>query len=212
MLNPKTDPFDIASVRIGDISPDFTSLAKRSSSIAWDIETTGLDWKSDSIRTCQVYVPDKAIEVVRIGSKVPESLKGLLKDENIKKVFHHAMFDLRFMYFHWSIVPSNIACTKIASKILQPQTEDHSLKTLLKKKLSVKINKELATSDWSVKTLKPEQISYAATDVIFLPTLLDQLEIELKKKNLLPLAHACFRHMPTRVVLEVEEYGDVFTY
>lgn len=212
MLNPKTDPFDIASIRVGDISHDFTSLAKRSSCIAWDIETTGLNWRSDFIRTCQVYVPDRVIEVVQIESEVPKSLVDLLEDENIKKVFHHAIFDLRFMYFHWGIVPSNIACTKIASKILQPQTEDHSLKTLLKKKLGTRINKELATSDWSAKRLKPEQIRYAATDVIFLPKLLDQLEIELKKKDLLQLAHACFKHVPTRVVLEVGKYGDVFTY
>jgi len=212
MLNTKPDPFYITSVRLGDISSDFTLLAKRSSIIAWDIETTGLDWKSDSISTCQVYVPDKAIEVVQIESDIPESLLCLLKDENVKKVFHHAMFDLRFMYFQWGIVPSNIACTKIVSKILQPQIKDHRLKTLLKKKLSIKINKDLAISDWSVKTLKPEQIRYAATDVIFLPRLLNQLEIELKKKDLLQLAHACFKHVPTRVILEVEEYGDVFTY
>mgnify|MGYP006194651211 CR=1 FL=1 len=36
----------------------------------------------------------------------------------VQKVFHHAPFDLRFMVAQWNVTPRNIACTKVASKML----------------------------------------------------------------------------------------------
>jgi ribonuclease D len=206
------DIINKASVRPGDASTELIQEARKTCTVACDIETTGLDWKHDSIQTCQIFVPDFAIEIVRIESDMPLSLLELLEDYRIKKVFHHAMFDLRFFYENWGTVASNVACTKIAAKILEPKAKSHSLKPILKKRLGIDISKGLAKSDWTVETLEPEQIRYAATDVAFLPQLLNVLEDALRKADRFTLAQACFQHIPTRVVLEVNGYGDVFTY
>ena len=206
------DIINKTSVRSGDASTELITEARKTGIVACDIETTGLDWRHDSIQTCQVFVPDIAIEIVRIESDTPAFLQELLEDQRIKKVFHHAMFDLRFLYANWGTIASNVACTKIAAKILEPKAKSHSLKPILKKRLGINISKELAKSDWTVETLEPEQIRYAANDVAFLPRLLNVLEDELRKSDRLALAQACFQHIPTRVVLEVNGYGDVFTY
>src|SRR5579863_2672292 len=110
-----------------DISKEFFDKACDFGTVAWDIETSGLDWKTDRIATCQLYIPDGSVAIVRIQS-TPLLLKSLLLNSAVKKIFHHALFDLKFMARSWEIVPQHIACTKIAAKILDREnTEKHSL-------------------------------------------------------------------------------------
>ena len=123
-----------------------------------------------------------------------------------------AMFDLRFMCFQWNVMPNNIACTKIASKLLSPKISDHSLKTLTSKYLDIVIDKSQRLSNWFSDDLTANQIDYAASDVIYLPELLNILEEKLKSQNLLELTHRCFAHIPTRVELDISRYSDIYTY
>jgi len=136
-----------------------------------------------------------------------------LPNPAVKKIFHHAMFDLRFMVYRWHVVPETIACTKIAAKILDREnTESHSLKALAERYLGVVLDKTEQTSDWLAVHLSRDQLVYAARDVIYLPALLDTLEQELRNRDLLSLAHSCFAHVATRVQLDVLGYGDIYTY
>lgn len=209
---PAFDPIDITTFCNNDISAHLVDAARQTKLVAWDIETTGLDWEHDSIALCQIYVPGVAIEVVRPSDDRPERLCGLLSDDSVRKVFHHALFDLRFMTSHWQVIPANIACTKIASKLLFPAAESHSLKPLLAQELGVDVSKDLATSDWTNEDLSPEQIRYAATDVYFLPDLVSHLEKRLSQTGMLGLAQRCFEHIPTRTELDVLRFPDVYTY
>ncbi len=49
------------------------------------------------------------------------------------KVFHHAPFDLRWMMSHWQMQAASVACTEVASRLLNPDPDSasHSLKYLL---------------------------------------------------------------------------------
>src|SRR5688572_3027489 len=99
----------------GDVDEVVLERARARGVVAWDIETTGLDWRSDDIRTCQLAVGDD-ISIVQVGNwGVPDNLRSLLQDAAVLKVFHHAPFDLRFMTHHWKADAVNVACTKIAS-------------------------------------------------------------------------------------------------
>lgn len=189
---------------------DYVYMVK---TIAWDIETTGLDWHNDKIGICQLYVPNKPTVIIRIDDTPPEKLRVLLLDASVRKVFHHAMFDLRFMSYHWKVLPQNIACTKIAIKLLDMVNKNkHSLKPILKKYLGIEINKNERLSNWISDELTEKQITYAVNDVMYLLQLLSVLEGELKSKSLLELAHLCFAHIPTRVQLDILGYGDVYSY
>ncbi len=123
------------------------------------------------------------------------------------------MFDLRFMCYHWDVSPQNVVCTKISSKILEKNANHkHRLIELLAKHLSVKVEKDQTKSNWFSETLTLKQKNYAANDVFYLINLFNILKNKLISKNLWHLTRHCFKHIPTRVVLEIHNYGDVFTY
>ncbi len=196
-----------------DISIDYYDHILNAKIVAWDIETSGLDWRNDRIGTCQLSTPDGAVVIVKCNEIIPERIKFLLSDTSVKKVFHHAMFDLRFMSFHWKASPTDIACTKIAAKLLDVENKNnHSLQSILRKYLDVSIDKNEQISNWLAEDLTNDQISYAARDVQYLLPLLNILERQLEIKGLLGFAHACFNHIPTRVRLDIFGYGDIYSY
>jgi ribonuclease D len=201
------------SVHHGDMPETVLKEALSASSVAMDIETSGLDWASDQIFVCQILLPGDAIHLVQVDSEQPPSaICRLVEAPSVRKIFHHAMFDLRFMTNHWGARPKNIACTKVASKIVQPNRERHSLKDLLRERLGITISKAQQTSDWSKKVLSDNQIEYAASDVRFLPPLLDHVLEEACSLDRKQDVEASFEYIPTRVQLDLRGSGDVFTY
>src|SRR2546423_3744292 len=123
----------------GDLSCSKAQSARRAGVVGWDIETSGLDWRKDKIATCQIFIPNLDVDLIQLGTamETPPNLKSLLSDPTVMKVFHHAMFDLRFMAAKWGAEARNVVCTKIASKLLEPLEDDHSLKHVLQKHLQV---------------------------------------------------------------------------
>jgi ribonuclease D len=184
--------------------------------VAWDIETSGLDWREDVIGTCQLFTEGLGTGVVSIGRGcVPSRLAALLADPGVVKVFHHAPFDLRFMAHSWGVRPASVRCTKVASKLLAPDVpnEMHSLQSLLARYLGVHIDKgAVRTSDWSAPVLSAAQVEYAAADVIHLPRLLRALQAELDARGLSELYDKCCQFLPSRVALELGGFPDVFAY
>ncbi|MBN1804385.1 MAG: hypothetical protein JW837_03970 [Sedimentisphaerales bacterium] len=200
------------TIQIGDLSKDDIDLAIKKGKVGWDIETTGLDWETAVICTCQLSIGAEKIVIVKTNEHRPKHLCNLLQNNEVRKVFHHATFDLRFMVYKWKINAANVACTKIASKLLNPNSKDHSLKSLLNDYFRIQIDKNERMSNWLSDELTTEQVSYAARDVMYLIPLLRELEKKLKAKKLLSLAKACFEYIPTRVQLDINKYGDVYQY
>jgi ribonuclease D len=62
--------------------------------------------------------------------------------------------------------------------------------------------------------LSPEQISYAASDVLHLHALWARLEALLIREDRLDLAEACFRFLPARTRLDLLGYEepDIFAH
>jgi ribonuclease D len=202
-------------VEQGDLPAGLATAFARADRIAWDVETTGLNWRQDQLATCQLFAEDVGVIVVKELASCPERLAALLEDPAVEKVFHHAPFDLRFMVNQWDIWPASILCTKVASKILVPDApnEAHSLQRLTSRHLGISLTKgPVRTSDWTVASLTEEQLAYAAGDVLHLPALLDVLLAELDRTNLRRLYDNCCAFLPTRVSLELGGYPDVFAY
>ena len=185
------------------------------SKLAWDIETSGLDPMKDRISTVQLHSSGIGTAIVQVDQRPrPHNLCKLLENPVLLKVFHHAMFDLRFMVAHWQVEPSTIACTKVASKLLWPgkRHDGHTLKVLLAEQLGVIISKEQRMSNWSAAQLSPAQISYASGDVEHLLPLLDCLEYQLEAVGLRDDYQACLDFLPIRVRLDLGNWPDVFGY
>jgi ribonuclease D len=209
-LFSKEEKYDFAS---GDISESYLKRARAAKIISCDLETSGLDWKSQRIGLVQLFSASTGVVVFKpVQKKTPRRFVRLIQDPNVQKIFHHAMFDLRFISYHWKASPKNIRCTKIASKILDPERKDHSLLALLKAHLDVSVDKSVQKSDWLSWDLSALQIAYAKADVAHLPQLYEVLVRRLEAVGRADLAVQCFDHLPTRVALELGDFGDVFSY
>lgn len=195
-----------------DVSLEYADLVRKASLVAWDIETSGLSWSSDKIGICQLHIRKQPVAIVKMSGAIPNNLVSLLEDPGIRKVFHHAMFDLRFMAYQWAVEPRNIGCTKIASKLLNKTSTEHSLKHLAQRYLNVNLNKRGRRSNWRKATLTERQVAYASEDVVHLLELIDVLEADLRAQELLSLARACFDHIPSRVQLDIRGYTDIYSY
>src|SRR5664279_5432893 len=77
----------------GDLTKELADLFHEATMQAWDIETSGLDWRVDRIGTCQLHADHVASVVVKFNDHFPERLLGILADSQVTKVFHHAPFD-----------------------------------------------------------------------------------------------------------------------
>ena len=71
-----------------------------------------------------------------------------------------------------------------------------------------RLNKQQQSSDWGAPELTPEQLAYAASDVLHLHALWARLEALLIRENRLALAESCFAFLPTRARLDLLGYDD----
>jgi ribonuclease D len=203
------------SVTSGDLTAELADAFSHSSRIAWDVETSGLDWQHDRLGTCQIFADDVGVVVVRSLEGAPERLAALLGNPAVEKIFHHAPFDLRFMSHAWSIRPASIRCTKVASKLLSPNlpNSDHSLQSLALRYLGIYLPKgPVRTSDWTTAHLSRVQIEYATRDVIHLPKLFDVLAGEIRARGLEELYNSCCDFLPALTEIQIGGYPDVFAY
>ena len=93
----------------------------------------------------------------------------------------------------------------MASKLTRTYTDRHSLKELCREILKIDILKEEGCSDWGQQKLSPEQLNYAAGDVLYLHELKKHLIYLLKRENRYDMAQACFNFLPS--LAEMDTHG-----
>ncbi|NOK03164.1 MULTISPECIES: hypothetical protein [Myxococcus] len=198
----------------GDLPLELFRCSVEDAIVGWDIETSGLNWRVDRIGTCQIMIPSRGACVVRVGGCRPENLMNLLCDGGVRKVFHHAAFDVSFMMSEWGVVARGAVCTKIGSKILEGPAAGHTLQDLLGRYLGVGLRKDanVRVSNWTSRELTREQVSYAVDDVVFLCRLWEVVEERLRLVGRLDLARAAFDYLPAQIRIAQLGFGDVFSY
>ena len=183
--------------------------------VAVDTETMGLNPQRDRLCLVQLSCGDGNAHLVQIippalggyGANCP-NLKALLANPSITKLFHYARFDIAALYQGLGVLCTPVVCTKISSKLARTSTDRHGLKDLCKDLLRVDLSKQQQTSDWGALDLTPEQLNYAACDVLYLHRLWDSLRALLVRESRLDLAEATFKCLPTRARLDLLGYSD----
>lgn len=189
-----------------DLSDSSRELLLQQERVAVDTETSGLDWRRDSLDLCQVFAPDIGGFLVRNPTERSRNLRAVLEATPVVKIFHHAPFDLRFLRSACEIDVASVYCTKAASRISDPELDHrgHSLQSLLHRHLAIDIEKgSVRTSDWGAAQLSEPQLQYALADVEHLPRLAEVLTRRLTAVGRDSDFRAVCVYMPTAARLEV---------
>ena len=189
--------------------------------VAIDTEAMGLNWHRDRLCLVQLSAGDGTAHLVQI---IPRSLGGtgydcpnlkrLISDPDVVKLMHFARFDVGLLQHTLGVPCRPVRCTKIAAKLVRTFTDRHGLRDLCRELLGVEISKQQQTSDWGAVELSPEQLAYAASDVLYLHALWTKLDALLRREDRLALAEACFDFLPARTKLDALGYEepDIFSH
>jgi ribonuclease D len=214
-MNYAATTSNLPVLRRGDLSPEDVESLETSRFTAWDIETSGLDYRSEHIGTVQVADSTGRTWIVKVNPGTrPDILCAILSDASKRKVFHYAPFDLGFLRYHWSARARNVACTKVLDRLVEPEATSHSLKDVLWRELNVSLPKEesIRRSDWDALELSPDQLNYAAGDVAHLLPLYEHLMDRAVRQGVSRLAEESFEYLPVRVETELMGLADLFAY
>jgi len=197
----------------GDL-PDLTHY--QGSAVAIDTETLGLNPHRDRLCVVQLSPGDGTADVVQIspGQKSAPNLVTLLENPAMTKLFHFGRFDIAVLFHSFGVMAEPVFCTKIASRLTRTYTDRHGLKDICSELIGINLSKVQQSSDWAAETLTPEQIEYAASDVLYLHRLSEVLAARLARENRTAEAEACFRFLPTRAKLDLMGWAeeDIFAH
>ena len=184
--------------------------------VAIDCETMGLNPHRDRLCVVQLSGGDGNAHLVQIaqGQTEAPNLCALLENPHVLKLFHFGRFDIAAMLNAFGAVAAPVYCTKIASRLIRTYTDRHGLAKLLQELLGIDISKQQQSSDWGAATLTNAQIEYAASDVLYLHRLRDELNKMLVRESRMDIAEACFAFLPTRARLDLEGWPetDIFAH
>ena len=184
--------------------------------VAIDTETMGLDPHRDRLCLVQLSRGDGSVNMVRIGlpMKPAPRLAAMLADAGVEKLFHFARFDLAALQNAIGPVEGPVYCTKIASKLCRTYTDSHSLAELVREVVGKEITKKQQSSDWGAAELTPEQLEYAAADVLYLHAIREELDRRLLREGRMDKANACFDFLSTRAAMDLDGFDgiDIFAH
>jgi ribonuclease D len=198
-------------LHVGDLPADLNL----GPAVAVDTETMGLNPLRDRLCLVQLSAGDGVCHAVQMPLPSPgmrhraPALQRLLTDEQVLKIFHFARFDLAALSHHLGIACRPVYCTKVASRLARTFTDRHGLKDLCRELLGIDLSKQQQSSDWGAPELTPEQLRYAASDVLHLHALRQKLDEMLAREGRQALAQACFQFLPTRAALDLAGWGEV---
>src|SRR6056297_2005903 len=193
--------------------PDGLDLGRE---VAIDCETMGLHPHRDRLCVVQLSGGDGTAHLVQMekGQTSAPNLERLLTDPAILKLFHFGRFDIAALQNAFGVVTAPVYCTKIASRLVRTYTDRHGLKALLQELLGIDISKQQQSSDWGAPDLSEAQVDYAASDVLYLHQLREELNERLVREDRMEMAQGCFDFLPMRARLDLAGWPetDIFAH
>lgn len=147
--------------------------------IAFDTETTGLNPLLDRIAVVQLYGEQSGtLGLVQTHIGIPDEIKDVLqrKDKPTFVMHNGVAYDLIMLKTHGiDIEQMKVYDTLVGEPIVMQQDRadiSKSLRASIKRRLGIKIDKDIEHSDWLRPDLSGKQIAYAVRDVLHLPALM----------------------------------------
>lgn len=180
--------------------------------LAIDTEFMGLNVNRDRLCLVQIYdgLPASAIHLVRFkkDAYAAPNLKKLLSDPKRRKLCFFARADMRWIGRYLGVIMENIFCLKLASRIARTYTRAHNLEDVCREVLGLRLSKEQQTTDWGGAELTPEQLRYAAYDVLHLHALDEKLRTMLAREGRLEIVEGLSACLPAVVRADLAGWPD----
>jgi len=157
----------------------------------------------------QISTADLRCYIIREPNEYSRWLQALLLHGYATKIFHHALFDLRFIKRWMAIdIAGQVECTKTLHKMIHPGVKA-GLAHLVKSRYGISLP-HMGTYNWDGK-LTAKQKEYVVGDVLYLHTLVRDLKREASHGQLARYRMA-MRTIRNKATLEVEGYEDTLDY
>lgn len=229
LRNPlKPDEFVKQQVLVGN-KPQYDY--KNCDWVAIDTEFLSLDIHQDQLCVIQIASPDpelqgaQRVEVVWTFGATQEEIEStrdlisqFLTNDDLRLIVHLATADLvRLTKFTNSPVKARIFDTKVSSKIVLTNTNQHGLSSLIQNLVDPHFNKDKAqtSSQWDLSPLywTDAMVEYAALDVYYLFGLMSQLQKIAERRGTIHLVQKANKILPEICDLVSSGYNvNVLTY
>lgn len=149
--------------------------------IGIDLESNGFFRYPEQLCLVQISADDQVYLVDPLAIEDMTRLGELLANENVEIILHSGDYDIRSLDRDWDFHINNLFDTSIAAAFVG--MERLGLGSVLEDTLEVVIPKEksIQRSDWTVRPLSDEALTYAAEDVRHLFKLRDALAERLRE-------------------------------
>ncbi len=183
-LLPAPKKIPVTYVTTGDALIHCINELSKAGSIAFDLEFDR-DHYSYGFNLCLLQMAS-ATHCYLVDPKAKldiSSVFPLLENPEICKVAHCPSEDLRLLHA-LKCYPVNLADTELYARLLN--YERTSLGSMIQQLFGIELDKKMQKVNWEQRPLEPEQLSYAANDVLYLLPMKEELEKQAALKNLLP--------------------------
>ncbi|HEX9872744.1 MAG TPA: ribonuclease D, partial [Deferrimonas sp.] len=149
--------------------------------IAVDLEADSMHCYKEKVCLLQFTTPERTVLVDPLTVSDLDSLKPVMADPAVRKIFHAADYDIRCLYRDFAIEINGLFDTMISCQFLGE--EKFGLADILGKYYGLVLDKQYQRADWALRPLTPEMIRYAAEDTRHLHGLALMLEERLAAKG-----------------------------
>lgn len=150
--------------------------------VAVDLETNAMHVFRGALCFVQIAIPGEIDIVDTLAAGVEASrLAAPFADPSIRKIFHDAQGDLRMLSGHRITVRGLFDTQRAATLLGLPKV---GLGNLVEERFGVRLAKEHQTADFGQRPLPEELQSYIADDVRYLLPLAEELEREIRGKDI----------------------------
>ncbi len=171
--------------RVLTTTQELNAFCKTSSDVTWlALDTEFIREKTYYPNLCLVQVASErdivCIDTIAINDL--SSLKELLYQPSITKIFHSASQDLEIFVNLFDAVPTPMFDTQIAASLLG-YGEQVSYAYLVNEICEIELDKSLSRTNWERRPLSEKEIRYAVDDVKYLAKIYLYLENKLSENE-----------------------------
>lgn len=156
---------------------DFAAELEKHPVIAVDLEADSMHNYQEKVCLLQFSTLEETVLIDPLAGADLASLKPVLSDPQVRKIFHAADYDMRCLARDFDIKIDGLFDTMISSQFLGE--EKFGLADVLRKYFSVELDKQYQRADWSRRPLSEGMIRYAGEDTCHLHRLVEIFEQKL---------------------------------